>query len=260
MAGSFEACWFPDRIENCTPELIRRSAAISEEFDCPIQLHCCQGLDEFDTHRRALRQDADRMAVVAGLSVEACAAAARRVHHRSQRDRRAKGDDVGLARRIRRNARSLPAGAVALRRHDGILHQAEARGHPDRARHRHLPAGHGREHADRHQPLPRRGRRRRGLQLGRFLQCGDHRCSRLARAPGPWPPRRRRQGRHDAVRPLGFRAWPGHRPDPDDDAVGHRSRLQDGHRQRPRRHARPCNCPVSISTPTATARKSSSTG
>ena len=37
----------PDRIENCTPELIRRSAAISEEFNCPVKLHCCQGLDEF---------------------------------------------------------------------------------------------------------------------------------------------------------------------------------------------------------------------
>lgn len=40
---------FPDRIENCTPELLKRSAAISEEFDCPIKLHCCQSMDEFDT-------------------------------------------------------------------------------------------------------------------------------------------------------------------------------------------------------------------
>lgn len=39
----------PDRIENCTPELIRRSAAVSAELDCPIRLHCCQGLDEFDS-------------------------------------------------------------------------------------------------------------------------------------------------------------------------------------------------------------------
>src|SRR5262245_51866357 len=37
----------PDRIENCTPELIRRSAAISKEFDCPVKLHCCQSLEEF---------------------------------------------------------------------------------------------------------------------------------------------------------------------------------------------------------------------
>jgi cytosine/adenosine deaminase-related metal-dependent hydrolase len=40
---------FPDRIENCTPELLKRSAAISEEFGCPVKLHCCQGLDEFAT-------------------------------------------------------------------------------------------------------------------------------------------------------------------------------------------------------------------
>jgi cytosine/adenosine deaminase-related metal-dependent hydrolase len=37
----------PDRIENCTPELIRRSAAIAQEFDCPVKLHCCQSLEEF---------------------------------------------------------------------------------------------------------------------------------------------------------------------------------------------------------------------
>jgi len=39
----------PDRIENCTPELIRRSAAVSRDLDCPIRLHCCQALDEFDS-------------------------------------------------------------------------------------------------------------------------------------------------------------------------------------------------------------------
>lgn len=38
---------FPDRIENCTPDLLMRSAAISEEFGCPIKLHCCQSLGEF---------------------------------------------------------------------------------------------------------------------------------------------------------------------------------------------------------------------
>jgi cytosine/adenosine deaminase-related metal-dependent hydrolase len=39
----------PDRIENCTPELIRRSAEASEELGCPIRLHCCQAMDEFET-------------------------------------------------------------------------------------------------------------------------------------------------------------------------------------------------------------------
>lgn len=38
----------PDRIENCTPELLRRSAAVREELGVPIRLHCCQAPDEFD--------------------------------------------------------------------------------------------------------------------------------------------------------------------------------------------------------------------
>jgi cytosine/adenosine deaminase-related metal-dependent hydrolase len=38
----------PDRIENCTVELIRRSAAVSADLGVPVRLHCCQGMDEFD--------------------------------------------------------------------------------------------------------------------------------------------------------------------------------------------------------------------
>lgn len=39
---------FPDRIENCTPQLLRRSAAISAELGVPVKLHCAQSMDEFD--------------------------------------------------------------------------------------------------------------------------------------------------------------------------------------------------------------------
>jgi cytosine/adenosine deaminase-related metal-dependent hydrolase len=39
----------PDRIENCTPELLSRSAAASQDLDCPIRLHCCQSREEFDS-------------------------------------------------------------------------------------------------------------------------------------------------------------------------------------------------------------------
>ena len=39
----------PDRIENCTPELIRRSAAVSAEYGVPVRLHCCQSMDEFNS-------------------------------------------------------------------------------------------------------------------------------------------------------------------------------------------------------------------
>ncbi len=38
----------PDRIENCTPELIRRTAAAAQELDVPVRLHCCQSMGEFD--------------------------------------------------------------------------------------------------------------------------------------------------------------------------------------------------------------------
>lgn len=41
----------PDRIETCTPELLRRTAAASAELDCPVRLHCCQSLHEYETVR-----------------------------------------------------------------------------------------------------------------------------------------------------------------------------------------------------------------
>lgn len=37
----------PDRIETCTPELLRRTAAAAADLDCPVRLHCCQSLYEF---------------------------------------------------------------------------------------------------------------------------------------------------------------------------------------------------------------------
>jgi cytosine/adenosine deaminase-related metal-dependent hydrolase len=39
----------PDRIETCTPELLRRSAAASRDLDVPIRLHCCQSRFEHDS-------------------------------------------------------------------------------------------------------------------------------------------------------------------------------------------------------------------
>lgn len=38
----------PDRIETCTPELLRRSAAASRALGVPIRLHCCQSRFEYD--------------------------------------------------------------------------------------------------------------------------------------------------------------------------------------------------------------------
>lgn len=38
----------PDRVETCTPELLRRSARASAELDVPVRLHCCQSRIEYD--------------------------------------------------------------------------------------------------------------------------------------------------------------------------------------------------------------------
>jgi cytosine/adenosine deaminase-related metal-dependent hydrolase len=38
----------PDRIETCTPELLRRSGAAARDHNVPIRLHCCQSRLEYD--------------------------------------------------------------------------------------------------------------------------------------------------------------------------------------------------------------------
>jgi cytosine/adenosine deaminase-related metal-dependent hydrolase len=42
----------PDRIETCTPDLLKRSAAAARDLDVPIRLHCCQSATEVDIVRR----------------------------------------------------------------------------------------------------------------------------------------------------------------------------------------------------------------
>lgn len=39
----------PDRIETCTPELLRRSAEAARALSVPIRLHCCQSRFEYDS-------------------------------------------------------------------------------------------------------------------------------------------------------------------------------------------------------------------
>jgi cytosine/adenosine deaminase-related metal-dependent hydrolase len=38
----------PDRIETCTPELLRRTAAAARDLDVPVRLHCCQSRMEYE--------------------------------------------------------------------------------------------------------------------------------------------------------------------------------------------------------------------
>ncbi|MBS0561998.1 MAG: amidohydrolase family protein [Proteobacteria bacterium] len=46
--GLVRAMLAPDRIETCTPELLRRTAAAVREMDVPVRLHCCQSRMEYE--------------------------------------------------------------------------------------------------------------------------------------------------------------------------------------------------------------------
>lgn len=46
--GRVRAMLAPDRIETCTPDLLRASAQAAQERDIPIRLHCCQSRLEYD--------------------------------------------------------------------------------------------------------------------------------------------------------------------------------------------------------------------
>lgn len=47
----------PNRIETCTPELLRRTAEAAAELNCPIRLHACQSNFEIETVRRLRGKD-----------------------------------------------------------------------------------------------------------------------------------------------------------------------------------------------------------
>ncbi|MCA3446509.1 MAG: amidohydrolase family protein [Rhodobacter sp.] len=49
QGGLIRGMLAPDRIENCTPDLIRRTAEVAKDFGVPSRLHCCQSMDEFDS-------------------------------------------------------------------------------------------------------------------------------------------------------------------------------------------------------------------
>jgi cytosine/adenosine deaminase-related metal-dependent hydrolase len=46
--GLVRAMLAPDRIETCTPELLRRTAAAARDLDVPVRLHCCQSRMEYE--------------------------------------------------------------------------------------------------------------------------------------------------------------------------------------------------------------------
>lgn len=49
--GLVRAMLAPDRIETCTPELLRRTRDVARVLGCPVRLHCCQSAYEFQAVR-----------------------------------------------------------------------------------------------------------------------------------------------------------------------------------------------------------------
>ncbi len=48
QGGLVRTMFAPDRIETCTPELLRRTADAVRELDVPVRLHCCQSRNEYE--------------------------------------------------------------------------------------------------------------------------------------------------------------------------------------------------------------------
>lgn len=47
-SGLIRTMLSPDRVETCTPELLRRTAAAARALDVPVRQHCCQSKIEYD--------------------------------------------------------------------------------------------------------------------------------------------------------------------------------------------------------------------
>ncbi|MBJ2150260.1 amidohydrolase family protein [Paracoccus sp. IB05] len=87
----------PDRIENCTETLIRRSRDVSADLNVPIRLHCCQSLSEFNAVvDRYDMTPLEWLNALDFLNERALLPHGVYITGHSQVDR--KGDDVGLLR------------------------------------------------------------------------------------------------------------------------------------------------------------------
>ncbi len=72
----------PDRIETCTPELLRRTAAAGRDLDVPVRQHSCQSKIEYEHGAPPARHEPARMDGEPRLSQRAHAAAARHLRVR----------------------------------------------------------------------------------------------------------------------------------------------------------------------------------
>jgi cytosine/adenosine deaminase-related metal-dependent hydrolase len=149
----------PDRIETCTPDLLRRTAAAGRDLDVPVRLHCCQSQMEYElvVARHGLSPP-EWLESLGFLSPRA--AAARHLGFQLAGHRPA-GPRSGHHRRVGRHHRALPAGLGARWPDAGQLRRLSPSWPAHRHGHRHLAAGHGAEHAARPDAVPGDGRRRR---------------------------------------------------------------------------------------------------
>ena len=75
----------PDRIETCTPELLRRTADAARELQVPVRLHCCQSRLEYELVLELRGMSPAGVARQHGLPVAPHAASARDLGERIAR-------------------------------------------------------------------------------------------------------------------------------------------------------------------------------
>ena len=156
----------PDRLETCTAELLRRTAAAGRDLAVPVRQHACQSKIEYDTVVRLHGMSPPEWMAESRLSQRAHAAAARDVRVRLE-PRGAAGARSRHHPRLRRDHRALPAGLVAPRQRDRELRPLPRARAQDRPRHRHGAARHDPEHAGRdHSGARDRRHGRGGAQRG----------------------------------------------------------------------------------------------
>jgi hypothetical protein len=176
----------PDRIETCTSELLRRTAAAARELDVPVRLHCCQSKIEYDMvvaqHGLSPPEWLDSLGFLAPHVL---------LPH---------GTWVSGSRGIWCHHRALSAGFGPWWPHVGYFRKLSPAGGANRHGYRHVAAGYGAEPPAWPDAEPGYGWRCCFPEGGGYVRRGDHRRCRCIGATRPWPADAGRSGRHRRVR------------------------------------------------------------